>query len=495
MKSFGLIMLALMRDRGLSAAQAVTILGIFLGIQRLGAPLAALMCRRLSERHVALLGSLCCTLGLGLSALADVARVLYLTNGVLFGTGLCLCMTSSVIILQQYFDNRRGLATGIMAASFPVGGVVFPPLINLLLNEFGMGGTYLLLCGLLMHMFVSSMLYRPPHTQRMIMRLDRKRLLRKKWKTPDTLCTNKSHSERQHLPVSQDIQAAVTDSELSCAANGSPAVAVILPPAVNGRWAQLSRMLDLKLLADPLFLSCTFWAFMVCIGFPHMNMLLPSSGSQEIKMSRDRMANMVAFMAPIEFVSSLAFGAVLDRRLFHKRYGCIITSMVGGTAALAMVFVRSSAGLYVFAALGYMTSGFILVVVPLLLVEFYGEERISSASTLCAALASLASMTSMPLGGLLREATGSHRPVFAVISACVLSGGLSVLLHPIIIPAPPLREHLRAEDVHVLGDSRTEAPGPGRDLALLAACSHTVFNYGAYGFLECSSRGGPSAWS
>ncbi|KAF0312649.1 Galactoside 2-alpha-L-fucosyltransferase 1 [Amphibalanus amphitrite] len=52
------------------------------------------------------------------------------------------------------------------------------------------------------------------------------------------------------------------------------------------------------------------------------------------------------------------------------------------------------------------------------------------------------------------------------------------------------RQHLRAPDVHFLGDPRSEFPGVERDLALLAACNHTIFDYGTYGFFAAFLAGG-----
>ncbi|KAF0312646.1 Galactoside 2-alpha-L-fucosyltransferase 1 [Amphibalanus amphitrite] len=51
------------------------------------------------------------------------------------------------------------------------------------------------------------------------------------------------------------------------------------------------------------------------------------------------------------------------------------------------------------------------------------------------------------------------------------------------------KQHLSAPDVHFLGDPRSESPGVERDLALLAACNHTIFDYGTYGFFAAFLAG------
>ncbi|XP_043211856.1 galactoside alpha-(1,2)-fucosyltransferase 1-like isoform X2 [Amphibalanus amphitrite] len=52
------------------------------------------------------------------------------------------------------------------------------------------------------------------------------------------------------------------------------------------------------------------------------------------------------------------------------------------------------------------------------------------------------------------------------------------------------RENLSGTDIYLLGDPRSEFPGVERDLALLAACNHTIFDYGTYGFFAAFLAGG-----
>ncbi|KAF0312514.1 Galactoside 2-alpha-L-fucosyltransferase 1 [Amphibalanus amphitrite] len=50
-------------------------------------------------------------------------------------------------------------------------------------------------------------------------------------------------------------------------------------------------------------------------------------------------------------------------------------------------------------------------------------------------------------------------------------------------------ENLSGTDIYLLGDPRSEFPGVERDLALLAACNHTIFDYGTYGFFAAFLAG------
>ncbi|XP_037071447.1 monocarboxylate transporter 12-like [Pollicipes pollicipes] len=332
-KSFGLVLAALVQRHGFTAAQVSIIPATYLAVSFLVAPLCGALCRRLSERSVAVLGGLCSTLGLALSALTSDVHLLYLTNGLIFGLGQGFSNVPGTLLVTQYFVKRRGLANAIMAAAAAVGGVFFPLLVQLLLEEYGITGTYLMLGGLHMHTLVSAALYRPLEKQRMIMRLDRRRCSRR-LKTAD----------RASAPIQDECnkQALVNGND-----NGAGAVA----SQPNGA-THLSVLL-------------------FSAGLPHVCLLVPRFGL-EIGISRGRTANMIATVAPIDILSRLSLGLLLDRNLFHKRYGFFITCLVGGAGILALVFVRTYAGLYVACTFVYAGIGFFFVVMPVMYAEYYG---------------------------------------------------------------------------------------------------------------------------
>ena len=145
-------------------------------------------------------------------------------------------------------------------------------------------------------------------------------------------------------------------------------------------------------------------------------------------------------IAPIDIVSRLSLGFLLDRNLFHKRYGLLITCAVGGVGVLALVFVRTYAELFAACSVVYAAVGFYFVVTPVLYAEYYGVERLSSTLTMSKLFSGVANLMAQPLGGVLRDAAGTFRTVFAVLSACMLTGGALVLLHPCIARAGDRRK-------------------------------------------------------
>ncbi|KAF0305282.1 Monocarboxylate transporter 7 [Amphibalanus amphitrite] len=474
-KSFGLLLAALVQEYGFTSAQVAVIPALFYSGSFLIAPVCGALCRRFSERTVGIGGGILTMLGLAFSGLTSNIYALYVTNGVIFGIGQGFANLPGTLMVTKYFVKRRGLANSITAASAAIGGVFFPLMVQGMLEEYGIPGTYLMMGGFQLHTIISAMLYRPMDKQREIMRLEQMRNRRRqrqpslpvvKLQQADPVAEKPSlpdeapssarllpqgygMEKRPSLAVSESavrnrrpsatlVSSTIMLSQLSLAVEPPEA------PRSAGCWQQVLRSLDLHLLTDPLYVACVTSVFLFTAGLPHVCLLVPRFGL-EIDVSRGQTASMIATIAPIDIVSRLSLGFLLDRNLFHKRYGLFITCLVGGTGVLALVFVRSYAELFAACAVVYAAVGFYFVVTPVMYAEYYGVERLSSTLTMSNLFAGVANLTAQPLGGLLRDAAGTFRTVFAVLSGCMLAGGALVLLHPCIARRSAGRRNKQAE--------------------------------------------------
>ncbi|KAG8161198.1 hypothetical protein KVR01_009462 [Diaporthe batatas] len=74
----------------------------------------------------------------------------FLAQAILAGTCLGFLFSNSLAIIGHYFDKRYGLASGIVMAGAAVGGVIFPVVLNRLLNEVGLSfGWSVRICALM----------------------------------------------------------------------------------------------------------------------------------------------------------------------------------------------------------------------------------------------------------------------------------------------------------------------------------------------------------
>ena len=83
--------------------------------------LVGILSDKIGIRLTSIIGAVLATLGMGLSALFyDKISVLYLTYGIMFGSGSSLVYTPSLTILGHYFKKRLGVVNGIVTAGSSV---------------------------------------------------------------------------------------------------------------------------------------------------------------------------------------------------------------------------------------------------------------------------------------------------------------------------------------------------------------------------------------
>lgn len=103
---------------------------------------------RFGFANVIILGGFICVVGQLSSSFVGNIYLLYLTYGLVWGFGCCLCYCSSLFILPMFFRARLGLANGIAFLGAPVGSLVLSLVIQALVSSLGLQKTFQILAGL-----------------------------------------------------------------------------------------------------------------------------------------------------------------------------------------------------------------------------------------------------------------------------------------------------------------------------------------------------------
>ncbi len=99
---------------------------------------------RLGPRNVLIGGSLLFSLGMILTSTVTSANpsMIYVTYGVIAGLGVGVVYTTTVSVVQKWFPDRRGFATGMMVSAFGFSLVIFTPIASALLASKGVPFTF-----------------------------------------------------------------------------------------------------------------------------------------------------------------------------------------------------------------------------------------------------------------------------------------------------------------------------------------------------------------
>jgi OFA family oxalate/formate antiporter-like MFS transporter len=110
--------------------------------------LAGFLQDRLGPRTVATIGGLLFSLGLFLTSWVHTLPMLYLTVGLMVGTGLGFGYLAPITVGSKWFPDHRGLVNGLAIGIFAGGSGIFGPVAGALIERIGWRDTFQTLAGL-----------------------------------------------------------------------------------------------------------------------------------------------------------------------------------------------------------------------------------------------------------------------------------------------------------------------------------------------------------
>ena len=109
---------------------------------------AGMFQNRLGVRTVATIGGMLFSLGMLLASFVHSLPMLYLTSGLMVGTGLGFGFLAPITVGSKWFPNHRGLVNGFAIAVFGAGSGIFGPFAGLLIERVGWRETFQILAGI-----------------------------------------------------------------------------------------------------------------------------------------------------------------------------------------------------------------------------------------------------------------------------------------------------------------------------------------------------------
>jgi MFS family permease len=125
------------------------------------APISSILVDRFGIRKTAFAGGAIAFVGMLSSSFVQEIELLYLTYGVLLGTGGSLVYTPSLIILGHYFQKRLGLVNGLVTLGSAIFTIALPYLIKSLLGVLGFSHTLQVLSSLQFVMMLMTLTWKP----------------------------------------------------------------------------------------------------------------------------------------------------------------------------------------------------------------------------------------------------------------------------------------------------------------------------------------------
>lgn len=123
---------------------------LFYATPLLSGPVMSKLIENYGCKRMTVIGGAIGSFGFIMSSLCNSIEQLYLTIGIIGGSGLSAAYIVGLLTVERWFESRRSLAIGIVSAGTGFGTFVFPPITQYLLDLIGWRLTMLCLSGLLM---------------------------------------------------------------------------------------------------------------------------------------------------------------------------------------------------------------------------------------------------------------------------------------------------------------------------------------------------------
>lgn len=194
---------------------------------------------------------------------------------------------------------------------------------------------------------------------------------------------------------------------------------------------RIQTYLDISLLRDPTFILMCLSVTLMSVGCPYMLYYLPAHVIS-IGYSKSEAGYLVAVSAALDLIGRLGLGWLSDLQLFDRKKTYIVCILGAGIAVLTIpsvhlfYFLGSSAGVY------GLCLGCWYVLMPVLLADIFGTDRISSSYGLVRMFQSIGAISVPPLAGFLRDLSGSYDICFYCMGSCMILGCIPLLVWAVL---------------------------------------------------------------
>ncbi|XP_067669858.1 monocarboxylate transporter 5-like [Haliotis asinina] len=445
-KCFGILFVEVEKKFNASASVASLLMGVNAAAYSVAALFVLnVVLEKITIRTTTILGVFILAIGVLTNSFASNVYVLIFSQGGLAGIGAAMLYGPGLVMVGKYFTKRRALATAICSCGVSTGGMLLPPLVQFLIQEYGLRGAFLIITGMMLQILTFVSLYRPltstaseaKETDQDFSSIipcgssEKNSPVSTVAEVPDegTKCElrghlgNDDHSERDMYRKTSVPEQSELDSFLpSETEHGMDTTACTVVSSCY-------KAMNLSFFKKPLYLLIFGFTAFGFLGVGLLQTFVPPL-AKEKGLSEMQAAMLLTLFNGLELVSRLLSGVVSELP-FIKRHHLIAFSMVAlGTLNHITRYLNGFGLILSYIAVFGILNGIYPALHPAVIIDFVGMEHFSKVLGYVQVFHGAMMAVCYPIMGVLRNFSGSYAASFHFLGTCQLMSALLLLLLP-----------------------------------------------------------------
>ncbi|WAR04260.1 MT12B-like protein [Mya arenaria] len=331
-------------------------------------PIASILVAVFGCRPVAIFGASLAAVSFFLCAYSPNVRVMIVVYGLLGGAGLGLLYLPSIVSVGHYFKKKRALATGIAVCGSGIGGFVFAPLSEFLIEKYTWKGAMMIISAIVLNGIPIAALLRP-------------------------LEGSQTYSERKR--ESKCAERAIKEKLLDGASGHNSSVE---KPAKKCCNFDISSIFDFELLKSPTFLVYGMSCFLCMLGFFIPFTFIPDL-MVDVGMTSEQGAMIIAIIGILNTVARVFVGWLADRPWADALIINSVALVIGGVSTMFVPMYVVFSGMATYAVVFGISIAVFVSYRSIIVAELLGIEKLTSSFGLVTMCQGLSAFIGAPIAG------------------------------------------------------------------------------------------------
>lgn len=419
-KSSGVVYVGVLHTLQVTREEAswpLTLLAVFIFTT---APVAGVLALYVDIWKISLCGCLLSSIAVCLCFWANSVIYLTVCLGVVQGFALGL-LTLHNVIINQHFEKHRATASGISYAGPTFASIVYPPLVQVLFEEYGLRGSLLLFGGIMFHAVAGAFLQMEPNPRKTCPSY---KVVPREPPPEDAECAK--HASVNFEKPDND-KAAVHSPPDYAADVQQTAVASDVAEKHETDVLCANRPADVPKLQRSVSIFLVPMFYLICASFVTVLFTMTTYLTVVVDfavdhgVSRINAVLLISTYSLADLIARLGSGWISDRGFVSRGNMMALHFLIGGLALFAIPAFTTYAGQVTMAVVSGWATGCTMILVSVLLTEHIGLDRLPVSFGVTSFVAGALCLARPPLIGHYRDASGNYEGLFHLIGGASLS--------------------------------------------------------------------------